>query len=113
MVEGTPLLRAQTRKGLEGSNPFVSATHPLISLLFPFWRRFPPCFRGVSGVRRLKRRHEPPFISAFPPAVSAPPTPRSVCPHCKNREITGNIGLFRHFARLFILNIDAISVGYG
>lgn len=26
MVEGTPLLRAQTRKGLEGSNPFVSAT---------------------------------------------------------------------------------------
>ena len=28
MVEGTPLLRAQTRKGLEGSNPFVSATHP-------------------------------------------------------------------------------------
>jgi hypothetical protein len=25
VVEGTPLLRAQTRKGLEGSNPFVSA----------------------------------------------------------------------------------------
>jgi hypothetical protein len=29
VVEGTPLLRVQARKGLEGSNPFVSA----ISLL--------------------------------------------------------------------------------
>jgi hypothetical protein len=38
VVEGTPLLRAQTRKGLEGSNPFVSATHPLIYLLFPSCR---------------------------------------------------------------------------
>jgi hypothetical protein len=50
VVEGTPLLRAQTRKGLEGSNPFVSATNPLISLLFPFWRQFLPCFRGLAGL---------------------------------------------------------------
>ena len=27
VVEGTPLLRVQARKGLEGSNPFVSATY--------------------------------------------------------------------------------------
>jgi hypothetical protein len=26
VVEGTPLLRVQVRKGLEGSNPFLSAT---------------------------------------------------------------------------------------
>ncbi len=28
MVEGAPLLREYTRKGIEGSNPFLSATYP-------------------------------------------------------------------------------------
>jgi hypothetical protein len=30
VVEGTPLLRAHTGNGIEGSNPFVSATIPLM-----------------------------------------------------------------------------------
>ena len=34
MVEGTPLLRVQARKGLEGSNPFVSATHHFHTVVF-------------------------------------------------------------------------------
>ena len=34
VVEGTPLLRVQARKGLEGSNPFVSATHLKIYSMF-------------------------------------------------------------------------------
>ena len=41
MVEGTPLLRVQARKGLEGSNPFVSATHASCALF--------PCLVGCSG----------------------------------------------------------------
>ena len=50
MVEGTPLLRAQTRKGLEGSNPFVSATCPRESVL-PIRLRpdFSVVFEGYAG----------------------------------------------------------------
>lgn len=41
MVEGTPLLRVQVRKGLEGSNPFLSASFPNIPkwLIFLVFRR--------------------------------------------------------------------------
>lgn len=50
MVEGTPLLRAQTRKGLEGSNPFVSATCRHESVL-PIRLRpdFSVVFEGYAG----------------------------------------------------------------
>ena len=33
MVEGAPLLREYTGNGIEGSNPFLSATYPLESVL--------------------------------------------------------------------------------
>ncbi len=34
MVEGAPLLREYTGNGIEGSNPFVSATHHFYSVAF-------------------------------------------------------------------------------
>ncbi len=50
MVEGTPLLRAQTGNRLEGSNPFVSATCPSESGL-PIRLRpdFSVVFEGYAG----------------------------------------------------------------
>ena len=50
MVEGTPLLRVQARKGLEGSNPFVSATCPREAVL-PIRLRpdFSVVFGGYAG----------------------------------------------------------------
>ena len=47
MVEGTPLLRVQARKGLEGSNPFVSATYPSESVPPSGCGRIFPLFSGV------------------------------------------------------------------
>ena len=59
MVEGTPLLRAQTGNRLEGSNPFVSATCPRESVL-PIRLRpdFSVVFEGYAGgaVNRPTRR---------------------------------------------------------
>ena len=50
MVEGTPLLRVQARKGLEGSNPFVSATCPRESVLLIRLRPdFSVVFEGYAG----------------------------------------------------------------
>ena len=46
MVEGTPLLRVQARKGLEGSNPFGYATCPRESVLSI---RLRPDFSVVFG----------------------------------------------------------------
>ena len=50
MVEGTPLLRAQTGNRLEGSNPFGSATSPSQSVL-PIRLRpdFSVVFEGYAG----------------------------------------------------------------
>ena len=50
VVEGTPLLRVQARKGLEGSNPFHSATCPRESVL-PIRPRqdFSVVFEGYAG----------------------------------------------------------------
>ena len=58
MVEGTPLLRVQARKGLEGSNPFVSATCPSESVL-PIQLRpdFSVVFGGYAG--GALNRHTP------------------------------------------------------
>ena len=33
---------------------FVSATHPLTVLVFPFRRGFVPCFRGFAGFARRR-----------------------------------------------------------
>lgn len=59
MVEGTPLLRVQARKGLEGSNPFHSATCPRESVL-PIQQPpdFSVVFEGYAGwaVHRLLRQ---------------------------------------------------------
>ncbi len=50
MVEGTPLLRVQARKGLEGSNPFHSATCPRESVLpIRLWPDFSVVFEGYAG----------------------------------------------------------------
>ncbi len=60
MVEGTPLLRVQARKGLEGSNPFGSATcHPKSVLPIRLRPDFSVVFGGYAGraVNRL-RLHE-------------------------------------------------------
>ena len=60
MVEGTPLLRVQARKGLEGSNPFVSATCPRESVL-PIRLRpdFLVVFEGyVEGAEHCTSRQE-------------------------------------------------------
>ena len=50
MVEGTPLLRVHTGNGIEGSNPFVSATCPRESVL-PIRLRpdFLVVFEGYAG----------------------------------------------------------------
>ena len=50
VVEGTPLLRVQTGNRLEGSNPFVSATCPLESVLSIRLRPdFSVVFEGYAG----------------------------------------------------------------
>ena len=51
MVEGAPLLREYTGNGIEGSNPFVSATCPRESVL-PIRLRpdFSVVFEGYAGV---------------------------------------------------------------
>ena len=74
MVEGTPLLRAQTGNRLEGSNPFVSAT----LLLWPFLHaaspsKFPVILKGYSASMVLgKTLKSPrlPHISALSPVFS-------------------------------------------
>ena len=50
MVEGAPLLREYTGNGIEGSNPFVSATCPSESVL-PIRLRpdFSVVFEGYAG----------------------------------------------------------------
>ena len=50
MVEGAPLLREYTGNGIEGSNPFVSATCPRESVL-PIRLRpdFSVVFEGYAG----------------------------------------------------------------
>ena len=50
VVEGTPLLRAHTGNGIEGSNPFVSATCPREGFLSLRLRRdFSVVFEGYAG----------------------------------------------------------------
>jgi hypothetical protein len=76
VVEGAPLLREYTRKGIEGSNPFLSAI---------FIRTLPPSTEGtmasdfvLSSVRPfgyilqttiLSRRTEIPHLLLCPPSI--------------------------------------------
>jgi hypothetical protein len=41
VVEGAPLLREYTRKGIEGSNPFFSAINPDFIEIFGVYCRLP------------------------------------------------------------------------
>ena len=52
MVEGTPLLRVQAGNRLEGSNPFVSASKPLLLMDISA-----PCevLRTSPGFRQMQR----------------------------------------------------------
>ena len=68
MVEGTPLLRVQARKGLEGSNPFVSATCPRESVLpIPLRPDFLVVFEGYAG----GAEHWPPGQKAWKRSLGA------------------------------------------
>ncbi len=50
MVEGAPLLREYTGDGIEGSNPFLSATYPRESVLLIRLRPdFCVVFEGYAG----------------------------------------------------------------
>ena len=64
MVEGTPLLRAHTGNGIEGSNPFVSATCPPETVL-PIQLR--PNFSVVFEGYRVWAKH---YFSAKTPEVA-------------------------------------------
>lgn len=72
-----------------------------------------PLFPGVSTVSRCRRRHHLPSSPAFPPRVSAPGRTGSVCPECKNGEVSGSMEVFGPFARLLSLNHCLMSVDYG
>ena len=57
MVEGTPLLRVQVRKGLVGSNPILSATFPHVCNVLVCRDSGKSDFRGAPvcpEIRRLK-----------------------------------------------------------
>ena len=68
MVEGTPLLRVHTGNGIEGSNPFVSATCPRESVLLIRPRPdFLVVFEGYAG----GAEHWPPREVARKQSLSA------------------------------------------
>jgi hypothetical protein len=62
VVEGTPLLRAQTGNRLEGSNPFVSATDPRLIFPCPNGAEFP---RNSRRLRFRIAERDAPFQAQF------------------------------------------------